>query len=546
MNIIVSIGPTLIEKRDMVCAIKNGASTFRLPLGYNQDYLEIIKNIRETEIETKSKISILLDFPSSRPRFNLKEELCVSTGDSIIIERYGRISIDNFDSFFNIVKADTCLSSHDGSINFRITEKKNSSFSLICISGHETIKSGNSLSIQSDKVGYELITNKEIALLEEISSSGYFIDEILFSFSESESQINLAKKTCENILTYVPNYIAKIESKEGVFQILKIANCVDAIMIGRGDLSVNVSDEFMAFAQEHIAKVCHKKSIMPILATQLLNNFVLTGKMNPLEVNGLSLAVKQGYLGFMLGKETVWSERAQDSISKLYLFLNTEVFRSKLSTLSLLNKPRINKKFTIAIEGHNGCGKSTIVKMLAHHYAVPYNLGIPNDFLAGELKYKMIAETYWEASCMYFLAGVAEKLREIEIFESTFSIIERSFWSTLSVHAAFNIDRLEAILNILQCINEDIFEPSLTIILRSSFEQCREQVLMKENEDERILDDLVGNDFYYRKEDMFYDWLTVQRENIFNINTCNRDVKTIFQDVVNVIDGVLSDKDTYR
>lgn len=200
----------------------------------------------------------------------------------------------------------------------------------------------------------------------------------------------------------------------------------------------------------------------------------------------------------------------------------------------------------IALEGHNGAGKSTIAGLISDHFNMKVHVGVPDLFLAGGLKYRMIAETNWQASALYFLSGVIDKIRELRELGNSdaFHLIDRSLWSTLSAHASEDPIRLAKIVAILHEIGIGLCEPDYTIILNATFEHCYKRIQLKINEEEKKLDTLLTHSIYYQKEALFYNWLGKQRNNrIFQINVTNRESIDVFkEDILPILGQILSEK----
>jgi thymidylate kinase len=184
----------------------------------------------------------------------------------------------------------------------------------------------------------------------------------------------------------------------------------------------------------------------------------------------------------------------------------------------------------VTIEGHNGVGKSTITQLACEHFNSMRHLGVPDLFLEGGRKYRMIVEASWEASALYFLSGVADKLREIsELNNPGGYFIERSLWSTLSAHTSEDPERLNKLLNILSELGIQQFEPDYTVILTAPFQQCIDRISNKDCPEEITLDKRLMYKEYYEVERAFYSWLEKQRpDRVLLVDCSGRESSEVF------------------
>ncbi|KJF78584.1 hypothetical protein UA45_05015 [Morganella morganii] len=135
----------------------------------------------------------------------------------------------------------------------------------------------------------------------------------------------------------------------------------------------------------------------------------------------------------------------------------------------------------LALEGHNGAGKSTIAKLICNYFNKDVHLGVPNLFLTDGRKYRMIAETNWQSSALYFLSGAIDKIRELRMIShpDDFHLIERSLWSTLSAHASEDPARLAKLVAVIDNMGIEYCEPDYTIVLNATFEHCYQRIQLK-------------------------------------------------------------------
>lgn len=128
----------------------------------------------------------------------------------------------------------------------------------------------------------------------------YKYDYLAVSFAVSGKQIKHAKELVPKSV----KVIAKIESRKGVENFEKILKESYGIMIGRGDLSKNISYEKVPIVQKHIIKKCNQRRKMSITATEMLLSLMKSKSPANAGVSDVANAVFDGSCALMLSEET--------------------------------------------------------------------------------------------------------------------------------------------------------------------------------------------------------------------------------------------------
>jgi thymidylate kinase len=192
-----------------------------------------------------------------------------------------------------------------------------------------------------------------------------------------------------------------------------------------------------------------------------------------------------------------------------------EDYVRSLGTLSL---PRFGTRpagrpFVVAVEGPNGAGKTTLCHALCQELNAHYCLGTDEAWFTEYFKTRMIRDADWYASAMFFLSGCFEQMRLIRRRSESLVIMDRCLWSTLAVQAAESVDRLQALLAMLQPIAAAVQIPQLTVVLEASFETCQDRIA-KKPASARALDQLTARFEFHAREQAFYHWLMGQAPNL--------------------------------
>ncbi|CAN6449997.1 unnamed protein product [Victoria cruziana] len=144
------------------------------------------------------------------------------------------------------------------------------------------------------------------------------VDFIAISFVKSAEDIRslksyLSRKSSESI-----RVLAKIESLESIWKLEEIVQVSDGVMVGRGDLGMEVSVEHIPSIQEEITSLCRQLNKPVIVASQLLESMVEYPIPTRAEVADVSEVVRQYADAMMLSEESAVGLFADKALSVLH------------------------------------------------------------------------------------------------------------------------------------------------------------------------------------------------------------------------------------
>ena len=129
------------------------------------------------------------------------------------------------------------------------------------------------------------------------------VDFVAISFVRSAADLQEVKGALRELGADVP-LVAKIERAEAVTNLPDILRLVDAVMVARGDLGVEVPLEEVPVIQKAVIRQARAAKVPVIVATQMLESMVEHVRPTRAEVSDVATAIFDGADAIMLSAET--------------------------------------------------------------------------------------------------------------------------------------------------------------------------------------------------------------------------------------------------
>ena len=167
--------------------------------------------------------------------------------------------------------------------------------------------------------GGELSNRKSMSFPNKVLNQTYLSDydksDLLFGIENDVDFIACSFVSCRQDLVDVKNFlrenggdkldiIAKIENRAGVDNIKDICLECDGIMIGRGDMGVEIPFEELPAIQKHLITTCRMLGKRVITATEMLESMIYNPRPTRAEISDVANAVYDGTSAIMLSGET--------------------------------------------------------------------------------------------------------------------------------------------------------------------------------------------------------------------------------------------------
>lgn len=329
MHIIATIGPRSSGEDVIDKIILGGATVIRINLSHGnyQDISDAIGYIRNKY----ENIKILMDLQGNKVRvskqiitqFKAMEDSDIYFCSEEDYEECLKSLNKNFVIPLN-VNRETVLNSNlrkifmkDGTMEFIVVETTKLYIKTkVKIGGMVRAEKGCNLPGISRK-GWGL-TDKdkediEFAIKEKV-------DILCYSYCSYEDECREFKRLVFSKLKtkqMVPKLWGKIETKEGVQNIVNVAKELDGVVIARGDLVPETGLVNIPIIQDKIAHSLKGKNKEIVVATNVLNSMKFSSKPTVNELSDIYGMMKNGVTGFMLTGETTVGKNHREVVQLL-------------------------------------------------------------------------------------------------------------------------------------------------------------------------------------------------------------------------------------
>lgn len=269
-KIVATIGPSSESPEMIEKLILAGVNIFRFNFKHNTfEWHEIkIKLVRSIAEKLGKHIGILADLQGPEIRIKLST-------DQIEIEMEKPVEFGTKDftishpQIIEHIKNGQHIVINDGQFSFVFKREKDKTYLVPLHSG--ILKNTKSMNIPGGDFPLPAMVEKDIAGVK--VAGKLHADFIALSFVRSAADIAVLRshlKKCGSDAQVV----SKIETKKAIQNFDEISAASDAIMIGRGDLGVEIPIEEVPFYQKKLIRNSFERGIPVITATQMLESMI--------------------------------------------------------------------------------------------------------------------------------------------------------------------------------------------------------------------------------------------------------------------------------
>lgn len=284
----------------------NGADLFRINFSHGTHERQelVVRLIRKVEEELDRPIGIIGDLQGPKLRVGELPEAGVPLveGKPFALTLGGGTNDETecelpHPEMFEVAEPGTDLLLDDGNIRLTITKVSGDRIETEVRQGG-LLKPRKGLNYPDRVIPISALSEKDVGDIEFALEAG--IDWIAMSFVQRAEDLRRGKE----IIGDRARLIAKIEKPEAVRNFDGILEECDAVMVARGDLGVEISQEKVPALQKRMIKKCRAASRPVIVATQMLESMTHSPTPTRAEASDIATALYDGTDAVMLSAES--------------------------------------------------------------------------------------------------------------------------------------------------------------------------------------------------------------------------------------------------
>lgn len=293
-KILATLGPSTLSPTIIKELVRSGANGFRINTAHGdfKQYEQIIKAVRAA-----GSYPVVIDIKGPELRLHIDEPLEVRRGLDVFIT-YAPSSCSFSNKFTGDMNIGDPILFDDGRVRGTI-KKLSSKGLLVRFQESALIQPKKTIAIPRRKLVLPALSKKDKEAIK------FAIEQkvayIALSFTRTADDITRIKRLLNGSEIDV---IAKIENTQGVENASEILDVADALMIARGDLGVEISQENLPAVQKKLLRLCNQKGKIGIVATQVLESMVHSPVQTRAETTDVANAILDGADVLMLSEET--------------------------------------------------------------------------------------------------------------------------------------------------------------------------------------------------------------------------------------------------
>ena len=322
-KIVCTLGPASDTKETISAMYDAGMNVCRLNFshGTHEEQLKKINIIKELREERGIPLPVMLDTkgPEFRTGRYEKGKISLNKGDKFIftaddvLGNEQRVSV-SYKHIAEVMQKGDKILLNNGLMSFEVDKVVGNDVYTTVLVGGET-SDHRSMFFPDKCLKLDFLSEQDKKdILFGIKNE---VDFIALSFVSREEDVMVVRKFLKENGGEDIDLIAKIENRAGVNNIESILKASDGVMIGRGDLGVEIPYEELPQIQKHIIDMSRILGKRCITATEMLESMTHNKRPTRAEISDVANAVYDGTSAVMLSGETAAGEYVVEAVSAM-------------------------------------------------------------------------------------------------------------------------------------------------------------------------------------------------------------------------------------
>ncbi len=318
-RIICTIGPSSRSPATLRKLVEAGMDVARLNFshGTHEEHAAVIRAIREGETDWGRPVTIIQDLQGPKVRLGnfiggramlMTGELFTLTAEPVL-GTSERASLDH-PQLIAALKPGDQLWMDDGTIQLTV-ERVDVDTAVCRVTAGGVVSDHKGVAFPGLPLPISCLTDKDREDLR--FGIAHDVDYVAVSFVRSAADIQEVRKFLLDRGASVP-IVAKLERAEVVANLPGILALVDAVMVARGDLGVEVPLEEVPIIQRDVIHQARLAKVPVIVATQMLESMVTYLRPTRAEVSDVATAIFEGADAIMLSAETASGQHPVEAV----------------------------------------------------------------------------------------------------------------------------------------------------------------------------------------------------------------------------------------
>ena len=323
-KIVCTIGPAS-ESEDMIRKLMaSGMNVCRLNFSHGEHpehlaRIELIKKVRK-ELDRHAGIMVDLKGPEIRIGKFKENPVNLVAGEKFTLTTRDIIGDNTIVSVsYKGLPEDVSIGSRilidDGLVEFLVEDIVDGTDIITKVVNYGELKDRKGVNVPNVKINLPSLIEKDI--LDIKFGIENEVDFIAASFVRSAEDVLAIKRVLEENGGQDIKVISKIENQQGVENLDEILAVSDGIMVARGDLGVEVSNEQIPLVQKDIIRKTNLAGKPVITATQMLDSMIRNPRPTRAEVSDVANAILDGSDAIMLSGETAAGKYPLESVIQM-------------------------------------------------------------------------------------------------------------------------------------------------------------------------------------------------------------------------------------